>query len=262
MSDEETFLAAIRANPDDDTVRLVYADWLAENGAADRGEFIRVDIELARTPPTEEADERRRAVLFGRRAELLKKHKTAWLAPFAPFAKESSFVRGFVQALDVSANAFLHNAEKWLALTPLTRLKITTCFEWDQAARARTWWAASLFASPHLARLEALDLESLRITASDLLPFSAQPDLSRLRELVLTWNAVGNDGAVLLANMPQLSNLEALDLRSNGITDTGARAVALGRYLNRLTALHISRNSIHKTTWALLEDRFGDALVG
>jgi uncharacterized protein (TIGR02996 family) len=262
MTEEETFLSAIREHPEDDTVRLVYADWLAEHGQADRGEFIRVEIELARTPPTEEADERRRAVLYQRRTELLKRHKTEWLAPFTPFAKESSFERGFVQALDVSANAFLHNAEKWSALTPLTRLKITSCFEWDQAAGTRTWWTASLFASPHLARLEVLDLEALGMTAADLGPFAAQPDLSRLRELVLTWNTLRSEGATLLANMPQLSNLEALDLRSNGITDTGARAVALSPYLGRLHALRISRNSIHKTTWALLEDRFGDALMG
>lgn len=39
-------LAAILANPDDDTVRLVFADWLEESGEADRAEFIRVQVEL------------------------------------------------------------------------------------------------------------------------------------------------------------------------------------------------------------------------
>jgi uncharacterized protein (TIGR02996 family) len=32
MTEEADFLNAIRANPDDDTVRLVYADWLEERG--------------------------------------------------------------------------------------------------------------------------------------------------------------------------------------------------------------------------------------
>jgi len=59
MSDRDALLAAILADPADDTARLVYADWLTENGDGDRGEFIRVDIELKRTPPVTDEDERR-----------------------------------------------------------------------------------------------------------------------------------------------------------------------------------------------------------
>jgi len=40
-------LFAILADPTDDTVRLAYADWLEENGHADRAEFIRVQVELS-----------------------------------------------------------------------------------------------------------------------------------------------------------------------------------------------------------------------
>ncbi len=41
MSDEDAFVRQICENPLDDTVRLVYADWLQENGHADRCELIR-----------------------------------------------------------------------------------------------------------------------------------------------------------------------------------------------------------------------------
>ena len=41
-------LEAIRADPDDDTVRLALADWYEENGDPARAEFIRVQVELAR----------------------------------------------------------------------------------------------------------------------------------------------------------------------------------------------------------------------
>ena len=44
-------LAAIIAHPDEDTPRLVYADWLQENGDPDRAEFIRLHIEWDRRPP-------------------------------------------------------------------------------------------------------------------------------------------------------------------------------------------------------------------
>jgi uncharacterized protein (TIGR02996 family) len=261
-SDERAFLDAICQQPHDDTARLVYADWLTENGRPDRGEFIRIEIELARTPPTTESDERRRRVLFDRRAELLKRHKTAWLAPFAPFAKEESLERGFVQSLEVPANTFLQNAEKWFAQTPLTRVKITTCHVWDPSAASYTWWIEPLFASPFLSPLEALNLDTQAIGATGAERLVAHGDLSRLRELTLVWNDIRNEGAAILANMPQLCGLRALDLRSNSISDSGARAIAESKYLGQLVELRMSRNPIRNRCWGLLADRFGDALVG
>jgi uncharacterized protein (TIGR02996 family) len=44
--DDPAFIAAIRANPDDDTVRLAYADYLEESGQGERAAFIRGQIEL------------------------------------------------------------------------------------------------------------------------------------------------------------------------------------------------------------------------
>lgn len=48
---ERALYAAIVAHPDEDTVRLEYADWLQEHGDENRAEFIRVQCELARMPP-------------------------------------------------------------------------------------------------------------------------------------------------------------------------------------------------------------------
>lgn len=42
------FLDAILAEPDRDDLRIIYADWLEENGQPDRCEFIRVQIEASR----------------------------------------------------------------------------------------------------------------------------------------------------------------------------------------------------------------------
>lgn len=44
MTTEEGLLADILAKPDDDLPRLVYADWLDENGQTERAEFIRVQV--------------------------------------------------------------------------------------------------------------------------------------------------------------------------------------------------------------------------
>lgn len=44
---ERGLLDAIIAEPDDDTPRLIYADWLDENGRGERAEFIRAQCLLA-----------------------------------------------------------------------------------------------------------------------------------------------------------------------------------------------------------------------
>jgi len=42
MNDGDALLKAILAHPEEDTPRLIYADWLQENGQHDRAEFIRL----------------------------------------------------------------------------------------------------------------------------------------------------------------------------------------------------------------------------
>jgi uncharacterized protein (TIGR02996 family) len=47
MSDEAAFLDALKVNPADDTARLVYADWLDEQGEAAKAEYLRLTCRLA-----------------------------------------------------------------------------------------------------------------------------------------------------------------------------------------------------------------------
>lgn len=67
MTDQEALLASILSSPHDDTPRLIYADWCEENGDAERAEFIRYQIDLARGPngikkavDIDDADERQK----------------------------------------------------------------------------------------------------------------------------------------------------------------------------------------------------------
>jgi uncharacterized protein (TIGR02996 family) len=50
MSDRAAFIRAICEQPTDDTVRLVFADWLEEHDEPARAEFIRVQVKLAKKP--------------------------------------------------------------------------------------------------------------------------------------------------------------------------------------------------------------------
>lgn len=54
MNDLPALVAAIRAQPDEDTPRLAAADWFDEHGRPERAAFVRLGVELARreaTPP-------------------------------------------------------------------------------------------------------------------------------------------------------------------------------------------------------------------
>jgi uncharacterized protein (TIGR02996 family) len=53
MTDHDALIRAICEYPDDDTPRLIFADYLEENGDAERAAFVRAQVELARTPAWE-----------------------------------------------------------------------------------------------------------------------------------------------------------------------------------------------------------------
>jgi uncharacterized protein (TIGR02996 family) len=92
MSDAPALLEAIRAAPDDDAPRLVYADWLDEHGQPERAEFIRVQCELARRKSPE---------LRQREKELQARHHDNFAGPLAASHLRFRFHRGF-------ANGFGH----------------------------------------------------------------------------------------------------------------------------------------------------------
>jgi uncharacterized protein (TIGR02996 family) len=53
VTEHDALLAAVCAEPDEDTPRLAYADFLEENGEPDRAAFVRAQVELARLEPWE-----------------------------------------------------------------------------------------------------------------------------------------------------------------------------------------------------------------
>lgn len=87
--DEERFLREIAEAPEDDDLRLVFADWLLEHGDP-RGEMIQLQFErLAGTlTPRQETRERR----------LIEKHRGRWVKNIAKaiVLKEAVFARGFL----------------------------------------------------------------------------------------------------------------------------------------------------------------------
>src|SRR5215210_2622285 len=97
MGDEAALLSAILAHPDEDTPRLMYADWLDEHGQPERAEFIRIQC----APDADEAAEERAF-------DLEERFRAKWLAGLPQFPRVLwEFRRGFPEYLDVPGELML-----------------------------------------------------------------------------------------------------------------------------------------------------------
>lgn len=71
--DETAFVNAILENPQDESIRLVFADWLEERGDP-LGEFLRIQCQLAKWPPKDQGWKE----LKKRERVLWEKHGANW----------------------------------------------------------------------------------------------------------------------------------------------------------------------------------------
>jgi uncharacterized protein (TIGR02996 family) len=240
MPTHADFLQTIASHPEEDVPRLIYADWLEEEGDSARAEFIRVQCELAHVPDAEP----RRVGLEWRQNQLLLRHCQEWLTalPVQPpwRLRNGSFYqfeRGFLTALCVRAQDFLDLAPALFTAAPLLRhLRLKNL---DEGLQPR------LFRSPYLAQLTVLDLSYERLE-DRLLEILADtcPPLENLQELYLSGNSLTSYGAETLAQVPTLARLTLLDMAYNQITDPGALALARSTALARLGLLRLDRNPI------------------
>lgn len=124
VNEQSAFLAAIISAPDDDTPRLVYADWLQEHGDDARAEFIRLQCEKAARGwgrrlngrrPVAELRLREQELLAGPRLETFE-HEVNWFHSgngtdtwrilFRP-----GWARGFVEEVTCTAADWLAHAD-------------------------------------------------------------------------------------------------------------------------------------------------------
>jgi uncharacterized protein (TIGR02996 family) len=98
MDAQQQFYEFIRRNPEEDAPRLIYADWLDELGDP-RGEFIRVQCELAKLTEQEEG---RRKLLQERERALWKLHRRQWMRSLKVYhVREARFRRGFLETAEL-----------------------------------------------------------------------------------------------------------------------------------------------------------------
>jgi uncharacterized protein (TIGR02996 family) len=122
----DAFLLAIAADVYDDSPRLIYADWLDEQGDSDRAEFIRVQCALEPIRDQYEID--RAAELHRREEELLREHQEEWLGPglegwdrWREDGASAEIRRGFVDTLSMPVRTFLALGDEARRLHPTIR---------------------------------------------------------------------------------------------------------------------------------------------
>src|SRR5438270_2655126 len=120
LTREDAFLEAILEEPDDDGLRLIYADWLEEHGGEARAEFIRVQIERARLAD----NDARQWDLAEREQQLLAEHEANWTAPLRPFVRRCGLRRGFVEEITVKAQLLVYHAQTIFHLAPVRHLAV------------------------------------------------------------------------------------------------------------------------------------------
>jgi uncharacterized protein (TIGR02996 family) len=167
----DDFLRAIAEQPDDDAPRLVYADWLQEQGDP-RGEFIALQFRRLREGSLPEKDE-------AREAALLSKHRRDWLGPLYRVLQtqwaECRFTRGFLSVARLCPNTALADA--------VTATTVWSTVE-DLFVAPRPFSYAKLFESPTFGALRSLRAASDDVVTT-LLQSGAAPKLESLECLRL-----------------------------------------------------------------------------
>jgi uncharacterized protein (TIGR02996 family) len=234
MTQQAAFLSDIIAHPEDDTPRLVFADWCDDHGDADRAELIRAQVELVRLPRYEP----RHQELDRRARELIEANGKRW-APDLGKVRRVEYRRGFIERLTYrTSSAFLRAAGRVFDLAPVRRVEIEV--PWFSFG---TWKRC-----PHLSRLRGLMLDRFgtdKWNVEALEEVIEHPGLANLVELNLDSNFyLGTEWAEVLAGSTHLSHLRILNLMGNGIERQGVRFLGDADHLATLEALDLGGNDI------------------
>jgi uncharacterized protein (TIGR02996 family) len=144
---EISLLRTIIDQPDDDTARLIYADWLEEQGQQARSEFIRVQVEA--TDLFRRGHNLPRAfALRDRQNALLRQYEKLWAKEFQPFVENWTFERGFIAYVALAASDFVAQGDFLFARAPICRMYLLGIGD----------LLPQIVQSPHLARLNTLYL--------------------------------------------------------------------------------------------------------
>jgi uncharacterized protein (TIGR02996 family) len=236
---DDGFFHALQQDPNDDLLRLVYADFVEERGdnaSTAYAELIRIQIEMAAILPSNRWAMQRIANLTVRQEEILAEWERVWLGDWAEILDKWVFRRGLVEAIQVDASVFLDYAPDWFAQWPsLTVAKLTRA----------AGHLAELARCPWIAHLRGLDLSDNSIDAKCLSDLTSSRFICLLQALDLSSNPIGPEGVEHLAKTGYAQELTELHLDSCGLGRDGLRQLASAR-LRKWSRLDLSANDISR----------------
>jgi uncharacterized protein (TIGR02996 family) len=225
MSHADAFLQDILAHPDDDAPRLIFADWLEEQGDANnvaRAEFIRIQCTVA----TGNLAQQRRGELERRERQILDEWGKEWVRPIRRLVQSWEFHRGFVENVAMWAQAFLQRGGQLFRRAPIQRLSLRTrMYPQSYPYLDPPLNVAALADNKYLRRLRGLGLGQNQLESRHVRALVVSEHLTSLTELDLSYNRIGDSGIRALAAWPLLRQLEYLNLRGNDIGANGVRVL-------------------------------------
>jgi uncharacterized protein (TIGR02996 family) len=258
ISDRAALLAAIRANPEEDTPRLMFADWLDEHGDTDRAEFIRLSCELARLEddasdsqpvyefirdidlvtrpsanwPLIDGGIHRRLTLAARTEELLQRHSDEWTPRFPKrlHLRWNGFHRGFAHriALEDFRKKILTEAAEYIrGVVPAVTLVDRGLNDWNVKQLAEVELLG------HICGLNLGD-----DCWAGLQEFGQRPVAAGVRAIKLD-SAHPTEVVAALADAPHFTGLRTLDLSETPLPGTDAETLFRVPNLRTVKRLHI-----------------------
>jgi uncharacterized protein (TIGR02996 family) len=236
MTKSERLLKAVIEDPDDDTPRLEYADWLKKNKNSARADFIRVQCALDKLP----ADAPDRPPLLAYEKELLEQHAWDWAEEFKGQITEWVYRRGFIERVQICLET---SAEKILAV--LSKAPIRHLRDMSQFCD----FSGMVTALPSLNRLTGLEFWCLYAFDNALVhKLLTSRQLRGLRTLILHHDRNGNmvKEKVLIEALASSYRSDLVELGVNidgcwrGPSNRILEAMAESRYLLKLRKLYLS----------------------
>lgn len=137
MTIAEAFLEDIITHPEDDTLRLIYADYLSEHGQEEMAEFIRAQIERAELrcvihndkipPPTIQMCEQLKGEC--RHCDLVRRESLLFIRNdfdvVPSWVEEWQFTRGFVSRICLSCSSWMEHGPVLVKQHPLERVELS-----------------------------------------------------------------------------------------------------------------------------------------
>jgi len=231
--EQAAILQTISENPGDDTVRLIFADWLEERGDTTRAQFIRYQIDAHQRPWTDPQRGRLDAIV----RQMLLDHEAIWRLerPEIAGVRRLGYYRGWCDHFSIDDASALRHADRLFESGPVDELVFDRIDEQSLGL---------LIGCPYLSRVRSLRFNPHAIRPVDLVGFLMHAQLDRLEQLVLRDQGIYNEVPIVLAEQAHLPNLRRLDLSVNYIGQPGIERFAQSSRLPSLSYLSLFRNRI------------------